>query len=119
MFRYGDFKSHSGLMLPFKIELDALTPEDWNCLALLIAEKFSFGAVEGVPTGGLKLADALRPFAQADRQTLLIVDDVLTTGESMEQFRAGRSALGVAIFARCPRIPTWIWPMFRLSPLWN
>jgi hypothetical protein len=49
----------------------------------------------------------------------LIVDDVLTTGASMEAARAklwpGSLPLGVVIFARGP-CPDWVWPIFRLDP---
>ena len=45
---------------------------------------------------------------------LLIVDDVLTTGGSMEEFRAGRDAIGAVIFMRCepgglmPEVAAWL-----------
>ena len=48
---------------------------------------------------------------------MLIVDDVLTTGASMEHERArcsGRT-IGVVLFARGP-CPEWIHPVFRMDP---
>jgi len=74
-----------------------------------VADKLKFGAVEGVPSGGLRFAEALRQYQSAG--PLLIADDVLTTGASMELHRAGRDALGVVIFARGP-CPAWVAPKF-------
>ena len=121
MFRWGNFTSNAGLELPFKIDLDALTDVDWDCLAQMVAAEFTFSHVEGVPTGGLKFAEALKPYAMPGWRdgVLLIVDDVLTTGGSMERQRAGREALGVVAFSRVRAVPIWITPIFRLGPFWR
>ena len=34
LFQKIDFKSHSGLDLTWKIEMDALTPNEWDCISL-------------------------------------------------------------------------------------
>ena len=34
LFQKVDFKSHSGLDLSWKIEMDALTPNEWDCIAV-------------------------------------------------------------------------------------
>lgn len=114
MFNWGEFEAASGRRLPWKLELDDLLPADWFCLARLTAARFPFGAVEGVPRGGLKLARALEAYA-SPRTTaaLLIVDDVFTTGGSMERQRAGRAAQGVVVYAR-GLTPAWIEPIFQL-----
>lgn len=111
LFQHGAFKSHSGLNLPFKIECDALTDEDWYQLAGILAETMPpFSAVEGVPRGGIPLAKHLERFLQ-DEGKLLIVDDVYTTGNSMEEQRAGRDALGAVVFAR-GHWADWVYPLF-------
>ena len=110
LFLFGSFALHSGGRTDFKIDCDALTDGDWYALAARIARRVSaFGSVEGVPRGGLKLAEMLKGYCTAG--PVLIVDDVLTTGASMEQQRAGRDAMGVVVFARGP-VPSWIEPLF-------
>ena len=54
---------NSGHPSDFKIECDALTDEDWECLAYLISKQVRFDVVIGVPTGGLKLQKALEQYA--------------------------------------------------------
>jgi hypothetical protein len=51
----------------------------------------AFGEVEAVPTGGERLGKALLPYRDHRTARLLIVDDVWTTGASMEEQRAGRA----------------------------
>jgi hypothetical protein len=110
LFKIGRFRSHTGLDLNWKVECDALTPQDWAALAAVVAEmrRYSFSEVEGVPNGGLKFAEALRPYAHPRAGTLLIVDDVMTTGESMEDHRQGREAIGVVAFSRTRKMPHWV-----------
>ena len=38
LFQKVDFKSHSGLDLTWKIEMDALTPKEWDCISTMILE---------------------------------------------------------------------------------
>lgn len=113
LFKLGAFTSHSNEVLYWKIECDALSADDLKCLAWVINDRVApFGSVEGVPEGGLHLANWLEPYIT--RGPLLIVDDVLTTGNSMEEHRAKRAAIGVVIFARgsCPK---WVTPIFQMS----
>ena len=111
------FVSHAGLKLPYKIDCDALTDADIECLAKVIAGRFTFARVRGVPSGGFRLSDVLQPYANgSDDCPTLIVDDVLTTGASiMESAREyvpyGQPYIGVVIFARGPW-PEWVTPMF-------
>ncbi len=97
LFQWGKFESASGRILDWKIECDALTQEDWDCIARaslpLIGE---FGHAVGVPQGGMALARALAPHADPKSAILLLVDDVWTTGASM------RSMLG-----RIVAMPDW------------
>ena len=115
------FTSHSGKKLLFKIDCDALTNEDIECIAEFIASKTEFGVVDGIPRGGIRLANALEKYAVIDAPfNYLIVDDVFTTGTSMEAHKAKLSPLinpndvvGWVIFAR-GKLPLWINAMFQL-----
>ena len=120
LFQRRDFITHSGLPSDFKIDCDALSIEDWETLAFLVRKKFTFSHVIGVPTGGIPFAEALEPFCVPDSPNLLLVDDVFTTGASLEQVRTAclcdwtdRKILGVVVFARNPT-PEWIYPIFQM-----
>jgi predicted phosphoribosyltransferase len=82
----------------------------------MISDMYSFGAVLGIPTGGLRLAYALKQYAIPSSDNILIVDDVLTTGNSMARAASPfqpEYVIGVVIFAR-GECPDWITPMFTL-----
>lgn len=109
---------HSGQTTDWKIECDALTDEDVKTLCYLISVKVTFGCVYGVPNGGSRFEKELLQYAtRSARDPILIVDDVLTTGESMETAREQFSNLGytigVVIFSR-GKCPDWITPIFQL-----
>ena len=90
LFQTGDFTLSSGLKSWFKIDCDALTDEDIKTLAKLIYHRMpGFTTVVGIPTGGLRLAKALEEYVEPTyrKDILLIVDDVLTTGKTMEQYK--------------------------------
>ncbi len=113
MFILQKFKSNSGLILPFKIECDTLTYNDWRCLAAIAASIIGeFGDIEGVPQGGLPFANTLSRYKT--KGPLLIVDDVLTTGGSMERQRDGRQVKGIVAFARSTP-PDWVQYIFLLN----
>lgn len=113
LFQLGDFRSNSGRLLPWKIECDALSDRDIDALAFMLMEVLPyFSEVEGVPTGGIRLAKALEAY-RSTHGGLLIVDDVLTTGSSMERHRNGRDAYGAVLFAR-GKCPKWVLPLFRM-----
>ena len=118
LFEWGEFRAHSGLTLPFKIECDALNEFDIACIAGFIASKTSFGSVEAVPRGGLRLAAALEQYAEwKPPLNVLIVDDVLTTGRSMEEKKAIQfqsNVIGWVIFARI-ELPDWINAVFTMT----
>jgi hypothetical protein len=114
LFQLGYFVLHSGARSRWKIECDALNPEDWEALATIAVEFLpAFGAVEGVPRGGMPFADALR--VHITHGPLLIAEDVTTTGASMEAWRDGREAIGVVAFCR-GECPDWVVPLFRMPP---
>jgi len=115
LFQLGTFDANSGTVLPWRIECDNLMPEDWECLAAMLVEMVGpFGKVEGVSGGGLPFANALQRYV-TEECPLLIVDDVLTTGASMEKAREGNTpSFGAVVFSRGPITPTWITPIFRM-----
>jgi len=115
LFQRKDFVLHSGGVAHYKIECNALTDEDLETLAWIVAQKGPFCAVYGVPTGGVRFAQALEKHI-SNRGVRLIVDDVLTTGMSMEQAKEQllwHDAVGVVIFARGPA-PSWVKPLFQM-----
>ena len=75
LFQLGKFTSHAGNELDWKIECDALTDEDWECLAKMISERTQFGSVYGIPRGGTKLAKALEKYITPKNPVRLVVDD--------------------------------------------
>jgi hypothetical protein len=115
LIRLQDFVMHSGDPAYFKLECDALDDGDIAALARIISRKVRFGHVYGVPRGGVRLARALEQYRSDG--PVLIVDDVLTTGRSMEEARAAfefhSPVIGAVIFAR-GACPSWILPVFRM-----
>lgn len=116
LFQTGDFTLASGQKSTWKIECDALTPEDWAGLAAMAVQFLpAFGAVLGVPRGGLPLARALERYATVGKT--LVVDDVWTTGGSMKRFIAERNLeeyFGLVAFARNPP-QSWVTALFTMS----
>lgn len=109
LFQSGSFTLNSGMTSPIKVECDALNEYDWATLAYLVTTKFTFRRVSGVPTGGVVFAEALAPYASRNpSHPHLIVDDVLTTGGSMERMKMELQAketietdyIGIVAFAR-------------------
>tara|TARA_B100000683_G_scaffold277174_1_gene334227 strand:+ start:177 stop:593 length:417 start_codon:yes stop_codon:yes gene_type:complete len=89
LFQHGDFISHAGLPLKWKLECDAITDDGWKCLAKMIMDYQTkpFYEAVGIPRGGLKLAEALNEYASGNPSDFtLICDDVFTTGTSMKEF---------------------------------
>ncbi len=119
LFQLGDFTLNSGAKSKWKIDCDAFNLTDWNALAEMIASIVGpFSSVEGIPRGGLLLAECLE--SRTVRSGIhLIVDDVLTTGGSMERIRKFHpTAIGAVVFARGP-CPSWIKVLFQMpEELW-
>jgi hypothetical protein len=121
LFRFGECQLHSGQISNWKIDCDALSSEDWDTLAHMAMEFLPpFCGAVGVPRGGNKFADALLKHRTSSDPSLpfLIVDDVLTTGSSMEEFRDrlmvgsvdAPAPIGVVAFAR-GLWPDWVTPV--------
>ena len=124
LFEKKNFIMHSGEKSDFKIECNALTSEDIETLAYLISKRFDFNGVYGIPTGGIKIAEALKKYINRDATYYIIVDDVLTTGTSMEEAADElidyEPIIGVVLFSRSKHlIPEWIKPMFNMTEWWN
>lgn len=117
LFNWGRFTLHSGQVSDFKIDCDYLT--EWDCQALaheILKRVPAFRWVEGVPRGGLELERQLRPYITGNpNDPLLIVDDVYTSGASMETQRNARAAIGVVVFARQSPTQDWIRPLFLMA----
>lgn len=117
LFELGVCKLHSGVTSEWRINFEELGINSVKTLAYLISTRVQpFGIVEGVPTGGLLLADAMKDYVDTSSDVLLIVDDVITTGTSMERHRNGRNAIGFAVFDRRVGNPSpWIRTLWRLN----
>lgn len=128
MFKWKSFKSHAGKSLKWKIECDNLSEEDIECLAKLIYTKYSYECISHPPTNSANVIDLINKLERhksfnADYD-YLIVDDVLTTGKSMNDIYEhlhtdyGYKIKGVVIFARS-ECPGWITPIFQLDKTFN
>lgn len=109
---------HSGIPSSFKFDCDDLSRYD--CIAAakwLVPIIGSYSMVEAVPSS----SPSVRWFAHgfmghvSSSGPVLIVDDVFTTGGTMEAQRAGRDAMGAVIFSR-GECPSWIVPLLELNP---
>lgn len=118
----GDFTLNSGRKSFFKFDCDAFTEKDWEGAAELIRRRVGpFGIVMGVPRGGIALQLLLSSHIHFDSKRVLLVDDVLTTGGSMESMRATFKSelpdfdiVGAVVIARGP-CPEWITPVLRVD----
>ena len=89
LFEVGDFVSHAGKELPWKIECDAIRPEWWDALARMVMDYQDrpFYKAVGIPRGGVPFAQAMNKYASGDpNDQIMICDDVFTTGTSMQDF---------------------------------
>lgn len=124
LFQLGDFTLHSGERSFWKIECDALTEADWQCLAHIgmCHLEEGFFMVLPVPMGGIPFARAMKQYEDTSGVTLLLVDDVLTTGNSLEETRQWahkqhqiplEAIKGLVVFSRgeCPK---WVTPIFQM-----
>lgn len=120
LFQLGDFTLASGIKSKWKIECEGLSWEDWCTLAVMAVEILpSFGDVIGVPRGGLTFAEALRPYVSEG--PMLIVEDVVTSGGSLERFleenpdlMKGIPPIAIAAFSRGVHLE-WIQVLFEVN----
>lgn len=122
LFRWGNFNPDVTVNSPFFIDVDGLTESDWNALATLIAFRFenSFGFVEPVSLSALPLVKGLEPFCVSKSNNVLIVDSVYTSSAPFERQRDGReNCVGVAVFAKNPKVSNWIHPIIQFNSFFN
>lgn len=113
LFHKGSFISASGKRLPWKIDCASLTQADWETIAWVVLDKLEpFGGVHGIPTGGMRFAEALRKYAT--HGPVLLADDVWTTGGSIQRYatqhfpdKKPEDYRAVVAFARSPT-PLWV-----------
>ncbi len=107
----------SGKQSHFRIDAEHFEEEDIENIAWLFAQTTSFGFVISIPRGGNMFADALRKLSTKESDTVLIVDDVLSTGKSMQSyydlFSKDKEVKGVVLFSR-GETPDWITAIFQL-----
>jgi len=109
LFEEGEFVSHAGLKLPWKIECDAIKPEEWSTLAKMIRdyEPQQWRKAVGIPRGGMALGEALNKYSTDNpNDPVLIADDVYTTGTSFKEF----------IEKKYPKSATLQWCVFARQP---
>lgn len=134
LIQLGDFPLHSGNHSWFKLVADHFIEENLEGLVELILKLIGpFSSVEGIPTGGEKLAAELNKYKTNSKvHPHLIVDDVLTTGGSFEKvweaayerdgkpefIRPSHYINGAVVFAR-GKCPPWVKAIFQLPrELW-
>ena len=101
--------------------MDALSDDEWFTIARMILEhSVPFHSAVGIPRGGIRLGKLLNEYGtNKETDPILIVDDVLTTGLSMNEFRKIRRKeeirkhIGWVVFARV-RPPEWIKALFQM-----
>jgi len=120
IFQTGEFKLHSGKNSNWKIECDNLTREDWHTLAQISSKIIGeFDKVFSCGGAADFFAQELKEFSTKTGPSL-IVDDVLTSGNTMERVKKNFQAIwnievkGIVAFARGP-CPSWITPIFTLT----
>lgn len=125
LFQLGDFTLASGEKSNFKIECDVFSADDWEALAAMAVELLPpFHYVAGVPRGGTPFANAMNKYRTKAfiGITYLYCEDVVTTGGSLQSFRAlqwphgepnGVNIVGVCVFAR-GECPDWVTPLFQM-----
>ena len=121
LFQKIDFTSHAGLDLAWKIEMDALSHGEWECIAQMIMELTPpFKEAIGIPRGGNILGKLMNKHGTGKREDpICIVDDVLTTGTSMNEFKTKRQwrnpskYIGWVVFARS-QTPHWVNALFQM-----
>lgn len=117
LFEIGSFELANAGHSSFKINADVLTTDDWDALAHLALQIIPpFGSVVPVPTGGIPFAEALAPYTTEG--PMLVVDDVLTTGTSINKVAAPyRDPILLVAFSRMDQRPWLFYSIFTLTEL--
>lgn len=133
IFQRGDFLLNSGVHSGWKLELDEATDAEMSVFAYMAMQTARiplFGSVCPVPKGkseslidnAQRIADAMLPYVVPGINSTLIVDDVYTTGGSINQARLDYNAqhpsigntIGFVLWARNPP-PSWVRALFTMG----
>lgn len=115
------YKLHGGAKSHFLIDCGTrqLFESDWDALAWLYTRHYEFGRVVPIPRGGCAFAAALQRYAQPRLAKAVIVDDVLTTGDSFRMMKEEIEgpSIGVCAFDRSggSNRPDWVTAMFVMG----
>lgn len=120
MLVYRNFRASSGVILPWKLNLDTLNATDIDALACIINDHVTFSSVVLPRTSSAflrDLAETLRSFKMWQNKPVMLLDDVWTTGATLNKLYAAcytptQQVVGVVIFAR-GATPDWVWSVFR------
>lgn len=109
------FTLSSGNKCNWRLNCEFL-PDDWaNYAAMVFHIVAPFGAVEGVPTGGLRFAEELSKYITPGHPRTVICDDVMTTGAQIKAQRNGRKdVVGVVLFDTSPGL-SWVYSIFKCN----
>lgn len=126
LFQHKYFAGHAGVDLDYKIDADALSDASLETLAFIVGQNWDHANIVSVPRGGDRFAEKLKRYQAKPYKYTLIVDDVLTTGISMERVRrelqktSQDQIFGLVIFSRNSHMcPDWVTPMFQLHNLFR
>lgn len=131
LFQHGNFQLHSGDTSWWRIDCDDLSNAELGIFAKMIHDKFGVFHEISYPqshygSAAPRLAEALISYKSnfiGNGFKILIVDDVLTTGNSMNEIKdklsnrsypIGLEIFGAVLFARgvCP---SWVTPVFQYA----
>lgn len=123
LFQFAEFMLASGKKSKFKLECDAISPEEWHSLARIVRPILpAYGHIVPVPRGGVAWANIFEHYKVPGTPMVLFVDDVWTTGTSMWQTvqkfslnsPIGLQWHGVVLFARGP-VPKNVTALFTVN----
>lgn len=125
IFQWGNFTLHSGDNSWWRIDCDDFTDSEIAIFAKMISEKAGVFQVAICPpshpgSAAPRLVKAINQYANLTSAEAIIVDDVLTTGNSMAKLRMEKlqdtryKVKGFVIFAR-GECPDWVTPIFQLK----
>lgn len=114
LFKLGNFILSSGERTDWVIDCNALSDGDIKAMvSIAIGILPPFGSVVATTHGDMRFVQELSHHSQ-DGGRLLIAQDVITNGNSMEEARDGRDAIGICMFAR-QKPPSWVKAVWRLD----
>lgn len=125
VFKWVGMKSGSGQRRRWVIDSSELTQDDLDTLAKVVASTYPYFDVNVVSEGGERFARALRENTPLLGAHILLVDDVLRSDsdivrmyKAIDELKLTNSlyVLGIVIFSQIQSLPSWIKPLFILTP---